>query len=1177
MVTTRFHSAQDGEFECIKLVREAPSRIPLVKPTIETVAFDDWTLTRPPGAAAALGRLLKALGDGETAPDKFPLVTIQNNTARLHPALVADLTDVEAQSLGLAPTVRLALDLQSSGLIHQSGFRVAARWVRMGGAAVIAQVQGARISYGGKDWRLPEPIYSTLRNVAAINHAEDEAGRLAALSRLKRTIGDEAGDRIMTDGVIERLRIAYASGFSLSLKASAQGFDFDPVLFSHERLETTEAGAVLDESADSLLPPKLAEDFARRFRRASDSRRTYLLEDGSLLFLDPALTRALTTVRKAQAGGIEERKAFARNPQRAISQALRAYGNDLDGATPLFIETQQFSERVAGIDICRKPVLPWIKPKPNNWLPEKFGLWIGDPPQGLQLEIAPDKVDEVKAALERALHEERGTFIYDGVEIPATQQTHAAVSDIAALVAASQQAKLENDEVSSPPDIVQRYFLQVRDNLQDVAYAPLAAAMVEEASDIAMPAVLLSQPKPHQVDGFTWLANNWRSGIPGCLLADDMGLGKTFQALAFLSWVRSRESSIKPILIVAPTGLLANWRAEIERHLAPQALGVVINAYGASLGRMREGRGRDIELGESRIDIDGWSRAGVILTTYETMRDYHLSFARQPFSVIVYDEVQKLKNPASQMTRAAKTLHARFQLAMTGTPVENRLQDLWSIYDVIYPGLLGSSKHFESSYPGDQPERLKELHHQLATPVNGRPPALLRRMKDDCLTGMPIKTVQAIPAAMPPAQRIAYDKVIARAMAVKGTGQRGRMLEILQHLRGVSLHPLDPDAGGNEGYFADSARTKTLFELLQAIADKREKVLIFCESLAMQALLAVEIARRFKLDHAVSRIHGGVTGDLRQTAVNVFQERPAGFDAMILSPKAGGVGLTLTAANHVIHLSRWWNPAVEDQATDRAYRIGQSRDVTVYLPQAIHPDQALRQTSFDLKLHELMERKRRLSRDLLAPGEDEADVSDLFDAVVNDAPIAPSPEPSTVDAREAETSSADTPSIAPGAATRNWPTRVVFEPDRPRDLRIFQLPLANDPAIEITIIDPYAAANDRVRDQVVQFAGMIWGNAPRNGISRARLVTYDAESVGGYVPETTQHQYEDLQRRWGTAFQGKLFLHHVQRSKRQARDLHDREVRVISQSGKTFVWDLGRGIEGTMGRRFGCRVTLTEE
>jgi hypothetical protein len=418
MVTTRFGAVQDGEFECVTLVRETPSRIPLVKPAVESVAFDDWALARPPGAAPGLGRVLQAIGDGETGPDRAPLATVQKDTARLHPALVAKLTDVEAQSLGLPATIRLALDLQSSGLLHQPGFRIAARWVRMGGTAVTAQVHGARISYGGKDWRLPEPIYSTLHNVAAINQAEDEAGRLAALSQLKRTIGDEAGDRIMTDGVIERLRIAYASGFSLSLKASAQGFDFDPVLFSRERLDTTQDGAVLDETADGLLPPQLAEDFSRRFRQASDGRRTYLLDDGSLLFFDPFLTRALAVVRRAQSAGVEERKLFARNPQRAIAQALRAEGDLPDEAALLFIETQQFSERVAGIDVWRKPVLPWVKPKPNSWLPEKFGLWIGDPPDGRQVEIPPDKVGEVKAALEQAIQEESATFVYDGVEMP---------------------------------------------------------------------------------------------------------------------------------------------------------------------------------------------------------------------------------------------------------------------------------------------------------------------------------------------------------------------------------------------------------------------------------------------------------------------------------------------------------------------------------------------------------------------------------------------------------------------------------------------------------------------------------------------------------------------------------------------------------------------------------------
>lgn len=1198
MTITRFAAAPDASRERITLLREVPSRVPFKKPAVEIVPFADWTLARPAAATAALARLLEALEDGRPAHDGTPLAIAEEGVASLHPAFVAALSEGEAEALGLPSTTRLALDLQSRSLVHKSDFRIDARWVKLGGIPASVRVDGARIRHDGRDWRVPEPAFSTLAIVEEVNAAADDAARQAALSRLKRTIGDEASNCIATDGTIARLRIAYASGFSLAISASARGFDFDPVLFSRERLDEAEEGAALDEGADGLLPPALAAGFTKRFRQGDGTRRAYLLDDGSLLFLDPQLTRMLGAVRTAQKGSAEARKAFARNPERAIAEALRDDGGIPADTARLFVETQQFSERVAGIDVWRKPVLPWIKPKPNSWLPEKFGLWIGDPPQGAQLEITPADVPYVREAAEAARVMERPSFGWGGLEVPATSQTFKALDDIAELLAAAGAADRDEDagkrgEAALPPIARERYFLQVRDNLEDVAFAPIAAAAPAPVlPPPAMPETLLSSPKPHQRDGFAWLAGCWRAGIPGVLLADDMGLGKTFQALAFLAWVRGQDPHPKPVLIAAPTGLLANWRAEIARHLAAGALGPVVAAYGTGLARLRDDAGRDIDLGESRVDVDAFAHAGVVLTTYETMRDYHLSFARQRFAAIVYDEVQKLKNPASQMTRAAKTLNARFQLAMTGTPVENRLQDLWSIYDVVHPGLLGSSKQFESDYPAAAPERLKALHDLLARPSGGRPALLLRRMKDDCLAGLPQKTVRALPVPMPPRQRAAYDRVIGRALAVKGSGERGRMLEILQHLRGVSLHPVSPEeAGEDAAYFEDSARLATLFALLEEIAAKHEKVLIFCESLAMQALLAVEIRRRFTLAHAVARISGEVGGDRRQSAVDAFQTRGAGFDAMILSPKAGGVGLTLTAANHVIHLSRWWNPAVEDQATDRAYRIGQTRDVTVYLPQAVHPDPAVAPTSFDVKLHDLMERKRTLSRGLLAPNDDDADASALFDAVVTDASpepavqsgAPPEPEPGVEAARKAPRrilSVPRRPAVAPAPASapaaRSWPMRVVFAPNTARDLSIFCEPIAADPVVELTMVDPYAVAGDRARDHVVRFADML---LKENGgaLERAQLITYDAESVDIDRPESSDEQYEDMQTRWRRRFGAKPALHHVQRSKRQSRDLHDREVRVTTRSGRTLIWDLGRGIDGVMGSRFGCRVNLTED
>jgi hypothetical protein len=1185
-MTTRFLSTAAPEGERVRLIRDRPARL-LAKAIEEVIAFEDWPAALGPGAGPAYARLLQAVEDGEGA-------SIEADAVLVTPALAAQLSEPMARVLGLPPATKLQLDLRSAGLITKAGFRVEARWVRAGRVPVQARATGARLRHDARDHRLPEPFFSTLAAVERINAATEPAEAQAQLAALRTAMGEEAGGRIGVDGVIERLRVAYAAGFSLQLRAGAGGFDFDPVLFGRERLaEAGEEGDApsLDETADGLLPPAQAADFARRFRMSAGARRSYLLDDGAILFVDPALAPALAVVREAQAAGPDARRAFARNPRRALAEALHEH----DAAT-LFVETEQFSERVAGIDVWRKPVLPWIKPTPNGWLPERFGLRLGNPPDDRLIEIAPERVDEAYDLAEHAVREARAEFSWDGAPVPATHQALSALADLKTLVAAAAPATgVETRTEDAPAALRGRYFLQVRDNLEEVAFAPLLAkAVAVAAPPPELPPALRSRPKPHQVDGFAWLVAHWRSGTPGALLADDMGLGKTFQALAFLAWARQQESQPQPVLIIAPTGLLANWRAEIERHLEPGALGPVVGAHGAGLARMRDGAGRDIDLGESRVDPAVWAQAGVVLTTYETMRDYHLSFARQRFAAIIYDEAQKLKNPASQTTRAAKTLNARFQLAMTGTPVENRLQDLWSIYDVVHPGLLGSSKAFETEYPSASPDRLRALHALLAEPQGGRPPLLLRRMKDECLLGLPAKHVLPLPMPMPRRQAAAYADVVSRALAAKGTGEPGRMLEALHRLRGVSLHPIAPESAADEvDYWSDGARLVELFRVLGEIAGKREKVLIFCETLAMQALLAAEIRRRFALPHPVPRIHGGVAGDARQAEVDAFQRRGPGFDAMILSPKAGGVGLTLTAANHVVHLSRWWNPAVEDQATDRAYRIGQERDVYVYLPQAVHPDPAVGPMSFDLKLHALMERKRSLSRGLLAPGEDESDTAALFDAVVQErvadapssAPVAPEPEPVAAPAPgpkrilslrlrpRTEPIPAPPP---PPAAVPDWPRRIVYEPGGARDYAIFQRPVAGERIATVTLRDPYACAGDGGRRAVVDFVVLL--NAAAQSIDAVRLICLDAEGAPVRdLWEPDDLRRDDLFRRWAQRLGERPALHLETVSRRQNRAFHDREVVARMADGRTLIWDLGRGLDGVMQARKECRVTLTVE
>ncbi len=481
---------------------------------------------------------------------------------------------------------------------------------------------------------------------------------------------------------------------------------------------------------------------------------------------------------------------------------------------------------------------------------------------------------------------------------------------------------------------------------------------------------------PHQRAGLEWLQRHWLEGSTGALLADDMGLGKSLQALAFLAWLRESAAGVGPFLLVAPTGLLNNWLDEHRKHLHPPGLGEAVQAYGSTLKRLRRSADKELQAGAPALDYSRLRDAAWVLTTYETLRDYQHSFARVRWGAAVFDEAQKVKNPSAGVTDAAMAMSSGFNLMMTGTPVENRPADIWPLLDIAQPAELGTLKDFSRAYESEEAgSRLDQLN-QLLLNGDGRAPVMLRRMKEDHVDGLPQKIVDLREVPMPQVQAAAYADVIER-------GRSGRaMLEVLQAMRAVSLHPDAGYSGGIDAFIAASARLAETFRILNEIKEAEEKALIFCEALELQDFLAEALPKKFRLSGPVGIINGNVPGVRRQEIVDRFQRRPQGFDVMILSPRAGGVGLTITAANHVIHLSRWWNPAVEDQCSDRVYRIGQEKPVTIHLPISRHPEYG--EHTFDVRLNELLERKRGQNRAVLAPpATSKRDLDDLYRATLD--------------------------------------------------------------------------------------------------------------------------------------------------------------------------------------------------
>ena len=1181
--TRIFSRFDDDGHALVRMERVTSARLPFGKERAEAIELDSWSLEAPGAAMVGVARVVNAWLEDETGADGTAAVGPTPENVRLAPELVSRLTEAEARALGLPPAAPVSLNLAARDLLTNPGFRIDTTWTRANGVPARVEVEGARLRLDGNDHRLIAPLRNALNAAERVNAATDPATKQACFAELRASLSAETDAPIRADDFIEGLRLSYAAAVSLALKVQNGSVDFDPVPFGRYARVRADDGAVLDEAADALLPPTLQADFAARFRKGDGRKRGYLLGDGSLLFVDPALAPAMALIRAKQAAPSDERRAFARSPRRAIREAM---GDAADGAEALFIETAQFSERVLDVDLWVKPVLPWIVPRAETWLPERFGLRIGDGDDAVHIGLAPKDVGPAIASVGAAIAAGRETASIAATpadapegaapaatDVPATPQTLQALEALCPFVGVRED--MEDWQVARPPpppELHGRYFLQVRDNLTEVDYAPLlATADPADAPRAEPPPTLVSTLKPHQVAGFAWLVAAWRAGLPGVLLADDMGLGKTFQALAFLAWLRGDQPMTGPCLVVAPTGLLANWEKEIELHLKPSALGAVVRAFGKGLADARTGAGRDIELGGSRLDTARWRDAAIVLTTYETMRDYHMSFAATRFAAVIFDEAQKLKNPASQMTRAAKTLNARLAIAMTGTPVENRLQDLWSILDVVYPSYLGSSRAFEAAHPAHDVEKLRALNSKLTEGTEARPPVMLRRMKADHIEGLPRKSEIKLEVTMPPAQARAYSTVVARALGLAGSGTPGFMLEILHALRGVSLHPRPPTNGGDDpdAYAAESARLRGLYTTLDTIHAAQEKALIFCESLDMGALLAAHLRRRYRLAADPPRIHGGVSGEARQRAVDTFQQRGPGFDVMVLSPKAGGVGLTLTAANHVIHLSRWWNPAVEDQATDRVYRIGQTREVKVYLPQAVHPDPALAGTSFDLKLDQLMSRKRALAQGLLIVPESPDDASALFESVTR--PVAEQAEPPPPADNRVHRSLSTPPPPAPdtGPLVVLASARRRFASGERRDFTIFEQRIGGAEIEQLDVQDPWICASPRQRGQVIDFVAAILGVS--RGIARVQLVGYDAESLDGR--ESAQAQRDDMVRRWrqrfGTAPELKLTLVSI----RAVPGLHDRSVTARLRTGKQLGWDLGSGVSGLMATERECTVS----
>ena len=471
----------------------------------------------------------------------------------------------------------------------------------------------------------------------------------------------------------------------------------------------------------------------------------------------------------------------------------------------------------------------------------------------------------------------------------------------------------------------------------DEAFAKVISNFTK-VEEIELPKTLHGTLRPYQQIGFRWLYTNVQKGF-GCCIADDMGLGKTIQVISLILKLKEEKKLKKPVVVICPTTLLGNWEREFETF----APGLDVHTY--------HGFNR-----EFTTDCD------VVLTTYAILRIDIEEFKKHNWDLIVIDEAQNIKNPSTSQTQAVKSIKADMKIAMTGTPVENRLSELWSIFDFINKGYLGSISDFGKNY-SIPIERFKETQRaqKLQKAIS---PFMLRRLKTDkmIISDLPEKVVLDDFFYLTKPQAALYERVLNQSMqevqaAGAGINRRGAIFKLITSLKQVCNHPYHYLKHGDMSRSA-SGKTEKLISILSNILDNDEKVLIFTQYKEMGAILEKIIAEEFNTDPLF--FHGSLNVKAREEMIREFSEE-INKKIMILSLKAGGLGLNLTSASNVIHYDLWWNPAVEDQATDRTYRIGQDKNVMVH--------RFITLSTFEEKIDKIIKDKRELADAAVFTGE----------------------------------------------------------------------------------------------------------------------------------------------------------------------------------------------------------------
>lgn len=611
-----------------------------------------------------------------------------------------------------------------------------------------------------------------------------------------------------------------------------------------------------------------------------------------------------------------------------------------------------YSERVIGIGLYEPKIYPFISPYKSEWIPS---FKIEDRTNGTK-NLIIRSIAELKTledSLANAKSEGKKYFDFNGINL--TVPNAESIIKHAKEVLSKKEPVESQGALSVEKKKETAKVLIIEDNVEQIGFD-------QSTGQIKLPktAVLMKDEalkggialKKHQEEGIAWLQYCLEKKAQGVLLGDDMGLGKTLQVLYLIDWhYRKFNRENKPYLIVAPVSLLENWSNEYQKFFE----------NGMSFNIVRHAPAvNDNEF------ISRHSFKHIMLMSYECLRRGQLTMGLLDFAIIAIDEAQKIKEPGTRITNAVKALKGDFKIAMTGTPVENTFMNLWCIMDFAVPGFMGTAKEFAKKYQAplkSSSTDIKKLGEQLHKEMGGY---FLRRLKCDVAKELPPKHLMFKEEPMPKEQLNRY----LMSIDIGGKPEQGDALRRIQELKRISDHPyLDEkrwEDFPNSELINSSAKLIATIKILDEIRLKGEKVIVFTERRDMQRMLQRIFLDNYELTTSIingeSKSSTEGNNPSRQKTIDNFQEKE-GFNIIIMSPLAAGIGLNVVGANHVIHYSRHWNPAKENQATDRVYRIGQTKEVFIYYPMAV----ADNFDSFDKVLDGLLKRKMNLANASLYP------------------------------------------------------------------------------------------------------------------------------------------------------------------------------------------------------------------